>query len=145
MDKTTLLIFKIVSFIFIALAVVMQVMILVVGEDGIRESSVLNNYVLLGYAGLGLTAFLAIIFPIISLIQNPKNALKLIAALAVFGVIGFICYSIADNSFNIVRLGELKTTVEISKMVGAALYFTYIVGGLTVLTVIFSGISGIFR
>ena len=145
MDKTILLIFKIVSFIFIALAVILQVMILVVGEDGLGESSVLNNYVLLGYAALGLTAFLSIIFPIIFMIQNPKNALKLIIALAIFGVIGFICYSIADNTFNIVRLGELKTTVEISKMVGAALYFTYIVGSLAVLTVIFSGVSGIFR
>lgn len=145
MDKTTLLIFKIISYIFIALAVVLQVMVLVVGEEGIRDSSVLNNYVLLGYVALGVTAFLSIIFPIINLIRNPKEALKLVVALVIFGIIGFICYSIAGNEFDLVKLGKLKTTAEISKMVGAAIYFTYIVGGLAVLTILFAGISSIFR
>jgi nucleoside phosphorylase len=52
---------------------------------------------------------------------------------------------LASNSFNIVQLEELKSTAEVSKAVGAALYFTYIVGGLAVVSIIFSGIAGLFK
>ena len=36
------------------------------------------------------------------MIQNPKNAVKLLVVLGGLVVIGFICYSLASNSFNIV-------------------------------------------
>jgi hypothetical protein len=114
MDKTILTIFKIISLIFIALAVI-------------------------------LTAFFAVIFPVIFMIQNPKNSLKILGSIVVLVIIGFVCYSIAKNTLNIEQLEQLKTTAETSKMVGAALYFTYIIGSLTVLSVIFSSVSGFFK
>ncbi len=145
MDKTILTIFKIVSLIFIALAVILQIVVLVKGEDGLVGSSILNNYILLGYAAIILTAFFAVIFPIISMIQNPKNSLKILGSIVVLVIIGFICYSVAKNTLSIEQLEQLKTTAEVSKMVGALLYFTYIVGGITVLSVIFSSVSGFFK
>ncbi len=145
MDKTILTIFKIISLIFIALAVILQIVILVKGEDGLVGSSILDNYILLGYAAIGLTAFFAVIFPIISMIQNPKNSLKILGSIVVLVIIGFICYSVAENTLGIEQLEQLKTTAEISKMVGALLYFTYIVGGITVLSVIFSSVSSFLK
>ena len=145
MDKTILTVFKIISLIFIALAVILQIVVLVKGEDGLIGSSILDNYILLGYAAIGLTAFFSLIFPIISMIQNPKNSLKILGTLVVLVIIGFICYSVAKNTLDIEQLEQLKTTAETSKMVGASLYFTYIIGGLAVLSVIFSGVSGFFK
>jgi hypothetical protein len=145
MDKTILNIFKVISLILIGLAVVFQIIVLIKGEDGLVNSSVLDNYVLVAYVALGITAFLTILFPVIFMIQNPKSAIKLLLALVGLVVIGFICYSLATNTFNVVQLETLKTTAEVSRSVGAALYFTYIVGGLAVVSIIYSGIAGLFK
>jgi hypothetical protein len=145
MDKTILNIFKVISLILIGLAVILQIVVLIKGEEGLVNSSILDNYVLLAYVALGITAFLAILFPVIFMIQNPKSALKLLLAIVGLVIIGFICYSVATNSFNVAELEKLKATAEVSKSVGAALYFTYIVGGLAVVSIIFSGIAGIFK
>lgn len=145
MDKTILNVFKVISLILIGLAVVFQIIVLIKGEDGLIGSSVLDNYIRVAYFAFAITAFLSILFPIIFIIQNPKNALKLLMVLGGVIVIGFICYSLASNTFNIVQLEGLKTTAETSKVVGAALYFTYIVGGLAVVSIIFSGIAGLFK
>ncbi len=145
MDKTILNIFKIVSLILIALAVVFQAIVLVKGEDGLIGNSILDNYIRLAYIALIICGFLAILFPILFMVQNPKNAIKMLIGLVGFVVIGFICYTVASNSFNIVQLETLKTTAETSQMVGAALYFTYIIGGIAVVTIIFSGLSGLFK
>ena len=145
MDKTILTVFKIISLIFIALAVIFQIVVLVKGEDGLVGSSILDNYILLGYAAIGLTAFFAFLFPVISMIQNPKNSLKILGTLVVLVIIGFVCYSMAKNTLGIEQLEQLKTTAEISKMVGASIYFAYVIGGLAVLSVIFSSVSGFFK
>lgn len=145
MDKTILNVFKIISLILIALAVVLQVVVLIKGEEGLIGNSILDNYIRLAYVALIITVVLAILFPLIFIVQNPKNALKILGSLVVLVVLGFICYSVATNTFNIVQLENLETTAETSKMVGGALYFTYIVGGLAVVSIIFSGISGLFK
>jgi len=145
MDKTILNIFKVISLVLIVLAVIFQIMVLIKGEDGVKEGSLLNNYALVAYIALGIAIFLAILFPVIFMIQNPKNALKVVIGLAVLVVLGFICFSIAENNFSIVQLEDLKTTAYVSKLVGASLYFTYIVGGLAVVSILFSGIAGMFK
>ena len=145
MDKKILNIFKIVSLILIALAVVLQVIVLIKGEEGLIGNSILDNYIRLAYIALFICAFLAILFPILFMVQNPKNAIKMLIGLAGFVVIGFICYALASNSFNIVQLETLKTTEETSKIVGAGLYFTYAIGGIAVITIIYSSFSGLFK
>jgi len=145
MDKTILNIFKIISLVLIGLAVVLQVVVLIRGEEGLMDNSILDNYMRLSYIALIIAAFLAILFPIIFMVQNPKNALKIGGALVVLVILGFICYSVASNTFNIVQLEDLETTAETSRAVGAALYFTYIVGGLAVISIIYSGISSLFK
>ncbi len=145
MDKKILNIFKIVSLILILLAVVFQAMILAKGEEGLVGNSILDNYIRLAYIALIICAFLSILFPMLFMIQNPKNTLKMLAGLVGFVVIGFICYALASNSFNIVELETLKTTAETSKIVGAGLYFTYAIGGIAGITIIYSGVSGLFK
>lgn len=145
MDKTILNIFKVVSLILIGLAVILQIVVLIKGEDGLMDNSVLDNFIILAYVALGITALLTILFPIVFMIQNPKSLVKLLIGIGGFAVIGFICYSIATNSFSLVQLENMETTAEVSKSVGAALYFTYIVGGLAVISIIYSGIAGLFK
>ena len=145
MDKIILNVFKVVSLILIALAVVFQVIVLIKGDDVVTSTSIIDNFITTSIIAFGIAAVLAVIFPIIFIGQNPKNALKLLAVLVGFVVIGFICYSIAGNAFNNVRLEELKTTVNISRIVGAGLYFTYIVGSGAILAILISSLAGLFK
>lgn len=145
MDKTILTIFKIISLIFIGLAAIFQVIVLLKGDDGVIGTGILDYYIRLSYVAVAIAAILALAFPLYFMIQNPKDLIKIVGGIAVLAVIGFICYSIADNTFNIAQLEKLKTTSDVSRMVGASLYFTYFLGGIAVLSVIFSGISGLFK
>ena len=145
MDKILLKVFQVISFVLIGLAVIFQVIVLIKGEDGLAGSSVLDNYIRLAYVATIITAVLAILFPILFMVQNPKNSLRLLGVIVVFGIIGFICYSLAGNDFSAIRLENLETTEQVSKTVGAALIFTYVIGGLAVVSIIFSGIAGLFK
>jgi len=144
MDKTILTIFKIISLIFIVLAVIFQIMVLVKG-DGVIGTGVLDYYIRLSYVAVAIAAVLALGFPLYFMLQNPKDLLKIAGGIVVLVAIGFVCYSIADNTFNIAQLEKLKTTADISRYVGTSMYFTYFLGGIAVITIIYSGISGMFK
>jgi len=145
MDKTILTIFKVISLIFIALAVIFQIVVLVKGEDGVVGTGILDYYIRLSYVAVAIAAVLALAFPLYFMLQNPKDLLKIAGGIVVLVAIGFVCYSIADNTFNIAQLEKLKTTADISRYVGTSMYFTYFLGGIAVITIIYSGISGMFK
>lgn len=114
-------------------------------DDPTLANMIMNPWITITIAGLIFTSLLALVGPVINMISNPKNAVKMLIAIGGLVVIGVLCYSFAKNTFNIVELENLETTAEISRSVGAALYFTYIVGGLAVISILFSGIAGIFK
>jgi hypothetical protein len=145
MDKTIHLIFRIASIVLIALAVIFQVIVLSRQEEALITGSVIDTYSAIAYVALILAAMLAIAFPLIHMIRNPKSSIKILISIVGLVLVGIVCYSISVNTFDDIRLIELKTTAEVSKTVGAALYFTYIVGGLAVLSIIYSGVSGFFK
>lgn len=146
MDKKVIFAFKIISWIIMALAIVLQIMILTQGSDNVTaESPVLNNFTNLSFIALGLAAAGAILFPIFQIISNPKSAIKILLSLAALIIVGFIAYSFAGNAFDELKLIKLETTVEVSTMVGAALYFTYIIGGLAVLSILYASISNALK
>jgi len=86
-----------------------------------------------------------VISPIYGFILHPKNAIKLLISLALFVVVIIIGYSVAGNEFSDLRLEELKTTAETSKLVGMGLYVTYIAFGLALLAAIYASIIKVFK
>jgi hypothetical protein len=86
-----------------------------------------------------------VISPIYGYILHPKNAVKLLISLALFVVVIIIGYSLAGNEFTDLRLEELKSTAETSKLVGMGLYVTYIAFGLTILAAIYASIIKVFK
>ena len=86
-----------------------------------------------------------IVSPIYGFISHPKNAVKLLISLALFVVVIIIGYSMAGNNFTDLRLEELETTAETSKLVGMGLIVTYIAFALGILTAIYSAIIKAFK
>jgi len=149
MDKILIRIFKILSIVIIILGVVFFVLVLinakVLETDLGIQAKVLDPFANLMYITLLIAAALAVIFPLIHAVMNPKQLLKFIIILAGLVIVGFVAYSLADNQFDIVRLQKLKTTAEESKIVGAALIFTYFTAGLTVLSLLVFSIFSFFK
>ncbi len=90
-------------------------------------------------------AVLAIAFPIIFMILNPKNAIKLLIVVVIFVVLGGISYLFASGSIDGAVYEKFDVTSSSSRMIGGALVLTYILAGLTVASIIFSSISKMFK
>jgi len=86
-----------------------------------------------------------VISPIYGFITHPKNMVKLLISLALFVVVIIVGYSLAGNEFSNLRLEELKTTAETSKLVGMGLIVTYIAFALTILAAIYASIIKAFK
>jgi hypothetical protein len=153
MGKTEKLIYNITKGLYILFGlsgVIFIVWVWILGDKAMEDdlvlaSRVMDPWITITIAGLIFTSLLALVGPVINMVSNPKNAIKMLIAIGGLVIIGFVCYSFATNTFNIVELETLETTAEVSRSVGAALIFTYIIGGLAVISIVFSGVAGLFK
>lgn len=143
MDNILKKIFKGVSIILIIIAAVYQIAVFYQGET--PSDSVMNGYFTVGYIAFGLSALFAIIFPVFQLFSNPKAAVRTLITLVLLVALGFVAYSMAGNSFSPAELEKMKTTAQISRLVGAGLIYTYFIFVLAVLAIIYAAISRIFK
>lgn len=98
-----------------------------------------------GYFLLILTAVITIIFPIVQMVLNPRNSIKIFIAIGLMVVIGIISYALSTSGIPELTMEKLGTNAETVKIVGAGLIFTYIMFGLAVLAIIYASISRIFK
>lgn len=154
MEKVVHNIFRIVTYILIALGVIFIVMIWANGDDALKndpslQDSIMNPFAWTTYIAFGITFLIAVIFPVFQIITNPKGAVRALIVVGVLVVVGVISYAMASGSLDgdilqrEFRKGDL--TAAGSKRVGAALIGTYVLGVLAVLTVVYSAIASIFK
>jgi len=151
MDKIIITIFKIISYIIIIVGVIFFVLVLINGDiletDLALQDRILNPFFNLTFLALIIAAAATLIFPLIWSFTNitGKKIIKTVILLVVFAVIIYISYSLSNNTFNAEDMQRLKTTERESRVVGAGLILTYIVAGLTVLSLVFSSVINFFR
>ncbi|MCK4678460.1 MAG: hypothetical protein KAT48_10040 [Bacteroidales bacterium] len=149
MDKIIIKIAKILSIIVIILGVVFFILTALNGDeievDPALQTKILNPYGGLAFITIIITAGAIILFSLIDIIAKPKSLVRFLILVGILVVLGFIGYSLSGNNFNAEELQRLKSTAEESRMVGAALIFTYFVGALTVLALIVSNSINFFR
>ena len=149
MDKIIIKIAKILSIIVIILGVVFFILTALNG-DGIEADPALQAKILNPYGGLAfitilITAGAILLFSLMDIIAKPKSLIRFLILLGILVVLGFVGYSLSGNNFNAEELKRLKSTADESRMVGAALIFTYFVGALTILALIVSNSINFFR
>jgi len=105
----------------------------------------LDTVIYWGYFLLIFTAVIVILFPIIFLILNPRNSIKIFISLGVNGGYCNHCLFTVDGKFTELQLEKLGTTASTVKNVGAGLIFTYILAALAVLSIVYASISRIFK
>ncbi len=149
MDKIIIKIAKILSIIVIILGVVFFILTALNGDEievnPALQKKILNPYGSLAFITILIAAGAIILFSLMDIIAKPKSLVRFLIVIGILVVLGFIGYSLSGNNFNAEELQRLKSTADESRMVGAALIFTYFVGALTVLALIVSNSINFFR
>ena len=96
------------------------------------------------YLMLGLATVTAVILPVVSLFNNPKQLIKIAGGVAVFLLMFFLAYSVSDSSVTTkwTSMGETGNSV---KFIGAGLWMLYIFLFGSILVMIYSEVSKFFK
>jgi hypothetical protein len=100
------------------------------------------------YILLVLTALAAVVFPLINLVTNMKALLRTLMILAGAAVLVLISYFVFSNGTPINIVGYAGTDNSdpgVLRMVGTSLYLTYILFGVTILSILYSEIAKLFK
>ena len=102
----------------------------------------MTNYgIIICYVLFAVATLAAVVFPIIQLAQNPKNAkgaLMGIGALVV--VVGISFVLAADNNPS-----NMEITASTAKQVGTGLYAFYLLAAVAIISVVYSEVSKLFK
>ncbi len=145
-------IISIILYVLMGISLVLVIMFyfgkVVPGTEGTNmEEPVITGKILIWAAILVLlTAGLAVVFPIMHLISNPKSAKQFLFVLLGVAILIFIAYSLASNEVLEIPGYIGKDNVPGTlKFVGTGLFLTYILSGLAVLSILYSEISNYFK
>ncbi len=86
-----------------------------------------------------------ILAPAYTLFINPKNLIKMLLSILLLVVILAVSYGFAINQLSALQLETYKVTAETSKLVGMGLIATYITFGLSIITILYSGVMKLFK
>lgn len=115
-------------------------------DTNLHEPVITQTFLVWAYILGGLTAGLALIFPIINVIQNPKSAKKGLFVILGIAVLIFIAYSLAsDQVLNIPGYDGKDNVAKTLRFTGTGLITMYILAGLAVLSIIYSEIAKYFK
>ncbi|MCK5775732.1 MAG: hypothetical protein KAH25_06140 [Bacteroidales bacterium] len=145
MDNIVKKVFYIVSLLLIVAATAYQVVVLYQGGGDDVDSGILNGYFYVTYVAFSLAVLLALVFPIISMVSNPKGAIRTFIGIGIVAVLWFISSAFSGNTYSPEQLELMKIDAETSVMVGTGLIYTYIIFGLAIMSIIYAGISGLFK
>ena len=136
-------ILSIVTAIISLVAIYFLIMIIMEGDDAVKESVDLQNSLVSPYISfakiiLYITAILAIGFSILNLIKNPQLLKKSLLSLVALGILLAISYAMADDgetlnaSGLVLKDGEAGTT---SKWVSTGIWYSLILGGVGIFAI----------
>jgi predicted RND superfamily exporter protein len=98
------------------------------------------------YALLIITAFFALGFPLVFIFENLKSAKRLGIVIVIGAVLIFISNRLAsDELLNLIQYTGPDNVPGTLKTVGTFLIFTYILGIVAILSILYSSIANLFR
>ena len=113
--------------------------------ETIRYSSA-SNFGLFGVYFLGIgSALLALMLPLLSMLNEPKKLIAPLAGVGALVVIYFISYAFADSYAPPKLVEDFQLTEGESKMVGGAIITMYILVIGAVVSAVYSEISNAFK
>ncbi len=108
---------------------------------------VMSTDAFLGWGKIMLFLGVAVLFlaPVYTIINNPKNLIKMLLSVVLLVIILGVSYGFATNQLTALQLETYHITALTSKLVGMGLIAVYITFGLSVIVILYSGIMKIFK
>ncbi|OFY98249.1 MAG: hypothetical protein A3K10_17330 [Bacteroidetes bacterium RIFCSPLOWO2_12_FULL_31_6] len=97
------------------------------------------------YVLLAIASLVAIVFPIIAMVQNPKNAKIVLMGIVGLSIVFVIGYLLSTGVDTIDGDGKLLATALEAKMSETGLIVFYIMGGFAIITVVYAEVSKMFK
>jgi len=136
-------ILSIVTAIISLVAIYFLIMIIMEGDDAVKESVDLQNSLVSPYISfakiiLYITAILAVGFSILNLIKNPQLLKKSLLSLVAMGILLAIAYALAGDGETLNASGLVLKDGEagpISKWVSTGIWYAVILGGVGIFAI----------
>ena len=140
-------ILRIVLIVLMALSALACLLFYVGGEDINGDPVFTNLYIVWAYALAGLAVGFTVIFPIIQMITNPKNAKKSLVGVLALGAVILVSYIVSSGDLLGIIDPELIEfdTPNTLKYAGTMLYTNYLLAGLAIVAMAYSEISKVFK
>ncbi len=108
---------------------------------------IMSTDAFLGWGKIMLFLGVAVLFlaPVYTIINNPKNLIKMLLSVVLLVIILGVSYGFATNQLTALQLETYHITALTSKLVGMGLIAVYITFGLSVIVILYSGIMKIFK
>lgn len=142
---------KIVAFVIMIIAAILQIIIMVKGDEAIEASvelqdSLLNSYLYESYIVLFATAAIALLLSVFGVFKDPKKAKNALIGAGGIILVLVISYLLADGSDSSLYVVEgEETTADIAKKVGTGLIAFYVLAGATILSILYVEVTKIFN
>jgi hypothetical protein len=133
------------KFLQIGLFVVLTVSLILFALFYINGESMTDTIMYWAYILFFITVALLLAFPIIYFINNPKQGVKFLIVLVGFVALYGISYALASDSTDTLIYEKNEISANVSRMIGAGMIMTYIVGGIALVGLVFAGISKVFK
>lgn len=110
-----------------------------------NTSGYTNLLIYWGYALIIFVVVITLFATLYNILKNPKSSVKTLIAIALVIVVAIISYAVSGNDYSAMQLEKLKITESTSRMVGAGLLITYLLGITAVVAILYSAVSRMFK
>ena len=116
------------------------------GVSSLAEPLITETILRWAYILLIITLALAVVFQLLSMFSSVKALKRAGIVLGIAAVFIFISYQLADDTIlNLIQYSGPDNVPTTLKWVGTGLIFTYILGILAILSILYTAIANIFR
>lgn len=149
-NKLVALITKIISWGIMGLSIIVALVYFfrISGAAPEMEEVIAAPYINWAIVLLLIAALLAVIFPLIHFILNPKNIAKVLVSLGALAVVFIVSYLLSDTTPIVTATSAFNpdfTDPNVLKLADTGIFVTYILLGAAFLALLLTGVRGIFN
>ncbi|MCB2197215.1 MAG: hypothetical protein KQH79_15250 [Bacteroidetes bacterium] len=140
-------ILRILLIVLLAISAILAVLFYAGGEDMSGAPAYTNIFLIWGAILAGIAAGFAVIFPIIQMITNPRNAKKgLLGIIALVVVLGIAYIMSSTEQLGITNADLIKYDVPSTlKYAGTMINSIYVLAGVAILSMVYTEVSKAFK
>lgn len=134
------------------IGLVLFVLVVIPGDEAVKtdaavQARTVDPFVTFTFIMFGIATILAVLFSLWALIKNPAALKKALISLVALGILFGVAYSLSNSNAVTDKYGiVLKDGAAgaVSKRVGTLIYYTYILGAVGLVVVVWGSVKSLF-